>query len=34
MNKGEFDILGGTFSNLNIINKQSNIASIVEEIDK
>ena len=34
MNKGEFDILGGTFSNLNIINKQSNIASIVEEMDK
>ena len=34
MKKIKFDILGGTFSNLHITNKKSNIATIVEEMDK
>lgn len=34
MSKIKPDILGGTFSKLHIVNKQSNIASIVEEMDK
>ena len=34
MDRNKLDILSGTFTNLHITNKKSDIASIVDEMDK